>query len=250
MKKLQLRMFNQNGIDEFVRRLDSMASGGHILPLEDLIIDPELTSDVPGNCEVIVRDFKDRMGYGKYFFDLLTQVEGELQAAKIRIIGNRGLWSWFAAAWFEHLARDSKNRFFIGHYERYILSPMTIKDYRHLIYGPCLVYTAGQGNPDLIQAFMRDHVTEFSNFFEQVASRREILNNPNALEVINRCYVDARTRAPIKASVQKQIPGGIERFGSLYSQLAVNYDLFAMSSDEIAALLPAEFTPWLNGLRK
>ena len=142
---------------------------------------------------------------------------------------------------------DSKGNFFVGARERYILSTSARRDYRHLLYGPWLLYTAALENPDLVQIALCDQVTKDSPVFEQLASRKEIVTNVSALKLVNRCYRDTATGAVYPQATRGDIAGGLRRFGAVYSQLAVNYDLQNMKEQEIETLLPAEFSPWLDG---
>ena len=247
MSSLQLRIFNASGLDEFVQRLQVMEETGIREDLRDLVTSSSHTEIIGSGRTIRVEDFSSRLECGKYFFEALNRQESDLRTAGVHPVGHRGLWSWLGAAWFEHISKSSKGKFMVGAYERYILSPMTIRDYRHLLYGPWVVYSAGHQTPELIQPFMSDPVTEFSNFFEQIASRREILNNRAALELIKKNYVNPSTGTAWQRALAKQVAGGLERFGSVYSQLAVNFDLHAMELDEMTGLLPKEFEPWLDG---
>ena len=48
-------------------------------------------------------------------------------------------------------------------------------------------------------------------------------------------------------AIRGDIAGGLRRFGAVYSQLAVNYDLQNMTERNIENLLPVEFQPWISG---
>lgn len=249
MTTLRLRYFNQNGIDEFQRCLDEMENQGARISLSALLEDSSYTVPIEQSRSIEVHSFNSRFDCGRYFFKKLETLSDELKLAGIDPVGHRGLWTWLAAAWIEHLLMNSKGMFFVGASERYVLSTQARRDYRHLLYGPWLFYkAAGVENPDLVQIALRDPVTKDSPVFEQLASRREIVSNVAALKLINKCYRDDSTESVYPQAVRSEIPGGLRRFGAVYSQLAVNFDLQNMDEDKIQLLLPVEFKSWLDGI--
>lgn len=247
MTMLRMRYFSQEGIDEFERHLTTMEDRGERHSISALLEDSALTTPLERSRSLEVQEFQDRFHCGRYFYKKIEIASGELVAAGVNPVGHRGLWTWFAAAWLEHLLMDSKGNFFVGARERYILSTSARRDYRHLLYGPWLLYTAALENPDLVQIALCDPVTKDSPVFEQLASRKEIVTNVSALKLVNRCYRDNATGAVYPQATRGDIAGGLRRFGAVYSQLAVNYDLQNMREQEIETLLPAEFSPWLDG---
>jgi hypothetical protein len=247
MTSLRMRYFNQEGIDEFERHLTAMEDRGARHSIVALLEDSALTTPLGRSRSLDVQEFSDRFHCGRYFYKKIETASEELKAAGVNPVGHRGLWTWFAAAWLEHLLFDSKGNFFVGARERYILSTSARRDYRHLLYGPWLLYTAALENPDLVQIALCDRVTKDSAVFEQLASRKEIVSNISALKLINKCYRDTTSGTVYPQATRGDIAGGLRRFGAVYSQLAVNFDLQNMSDEQIQNLLPAEFAPWLNG---
>lgn len=247
MTTLRMRYFNQEGIDEFERHLTTMEERSERHSISALLEDSALTTPLERGRSLEVQEFADRFHCGRYFYKRIDTASEELKASGVNPVGHRGLWTWFAAAWLEHLLMDSKGNFFVGARDRYILSTSARRDYRHLLYGPWSLYTAALENPDLVQIALCDAVTQDSPVFEQLASRREIVSNVSALKLVNKCYRDAASGAVYSQAIRGDVAGGLRRFGAVYSQLAVNFDLQNMSEDEIETLLPAEFGPWLDG---
>ena len=247
MTTLRLRYFSQDGIDEFERHLATMEDHGERHSISALLEDPSCTTALEKSRSLDVQEFADRFHCGRYFYQKLTGVSEELKAAGINPVGHRGLWTWLAAAWLEHLLLDSKGNFFVGARERYILSTSARRDYRHLLYGPWLLYTAALETPDLVQIALCDQVTKDSPVFEQLASRKEIVSNVAALKIVNKCYRDVTTGQVYPQAIRSDIAGDLRRFGAVYSQLAVNYDLQNMTERDIENLLPVEFQPWISG---
>jgi len=247
MTTLRMRYFSQEGIDEFEQHLSRMADRDERHSISTLLEDSALTVPLENRRSLPVHEFSNRADCGRFFYKKLDVASSELRAAGVNPVGHRGLWTWFAAAWLEHLLLDSKGNFFVGAKERYILSTSARRDYRHLLYGPWMLYTAALENPDLVEIALCDPVTKDSPVFEQLASRRDIVTNVHALKLLNKCYRNTTTGVVHPQAVRDDIAGGLRRFGSVYSQLAVNYDLQNMTESAIQALLPAEFQPWLDG---
>ncbi len=238
----RMHYFNQAGIDEFERQLDEMETHKAPHSITALLTDSAYTVRIEKAEPVQVIDFANRLDCGKYFYMLFEN----LKSQDVNAFGHRGLWTWFGAVWSDKLLKNSKGNFFVGAHERYVLSTSARRDYRHLLYGPWLVYNAANSKPDLLEIALRDPVTKDSPVFEQLASRKEIVSNLSALTLINSCYRDVKTGAVYPEAIKGDIAGGLRRFGAVYSQLAVNYDLHNMNPDQIQRLLPDEFKTWLE----
>jgi len=244
---IKMRYFNDEGISAFERYLDEVETKGTYIKIGSLLYDTSLTVAMEDNQSIEPQDFPDRFQCGQYFSKKLEIAADNLRAANINPIGHRGLWTWFAAMSIEHLLKNSKGKFFVGARERYVLSTNARRDYRHLFYGPWQVYRAAINTPDLVMIALKDPVTKDSPVFEQLAARREIVSNRAALALVNKCYRQSGINRVHPQAIKGDIAGGLRRFGAVYSQLAVNFDLHNMSGEEIEKLLPQEFGPWIKG---
>ena len=243
----RMHYFNQAGIDEFERQLDEMETHKAPHSITALLTDSAYTVRIEKAEPVQVIDFASRLNCGEYFYKKLEMLSENFKSQGVNAFGHRGLWTWFGAVWSDQLLKNSKGNFFVGAHERYVLSTSARRDYRHLLYGPWLVYNAANSRPDLLEIALRDPVTKDSPVFEQLASRKEIVSNLSALTLINSWYRDVKAGAVYPEAIKGDIAGGLRRFGAVYSQLAVNYDLHNMNPDQIQRLLPDEFKPWLEG---
>jgi hypothetical protein len=247
MSKSELRCFNEAGIAAFETALTEMTIKKSYIPLDSIITNDAFGMNVTVNKVIESKEFASRMECGRYFHELFESVGPELRATGIDPLTDRGLWSWIAAYWGELLLKNSKGNFYVGTNARYILEPTAFRNYRHLLAGPFFLFDAWPEQPDLIEIAMTKLVTQDNPFFEQIASRRDIVSNPAALEIIRSCYFDEGAGHGFEQAAKGSLPGDLSRFGSLYSQLAVNFDLKSMKKEEIETLLPEEFRTWVQG---
>ena len=247
MSLSEIRIFNEAGLNAFDHVLNQMENSGTFISLESIVHSNELTTKISSQQVIHVIDFESRMECGKYFYELFENIKLELQSAGVDTVTDKGLWSWISAFWGEVLLRNSGDRFYVGNRARYILESGAFRDYRHLLAGPYSLYKASNLNPENIEIAMTKKVTQDNPFFEQIASRREIVSNPAALQIIRSYYFDEINNCGYDQAARGSLPGNLARFGSVYSQLAVNFDLRSMSQEEISGLLPNEFLLWRQG---
>ena len=247
MSKSELRCFNEAGIAAYETALYEMTTKKSYISLDSILSNEAFGMNVTSKKVIELTDFASRMECGRYFYELFESIRQELKAADIEPLTDKGLWSWIAAYWGELLLKNSKGNFYVGTNARYILEPTAIRNYRHLLAGPFFLFDAWPDSHDLIEIAMTKLVTQDNPFFEQIASRRDIVSNPAALEIIRSCYFDESTGQGFEQAAKGSLPGDLSRFGSLYSQLAVNFDLKSMKKEEIEILLPDEFRSWVEG---
>ena len=247
MSLTEIRIFNEAGLNAFEQALNEMEHSGTFISLESIVHSEELTTKISSQRVIRVTEFESRMECGIYFFELFESVKLELQSAGVDTVTDKGLWSWISAFWGEILIKNSGDKFYVGNRARYILESGTFRDYRHLLAGPYNLYRASNLNPENIEIAMTKKVTQDNPFFEQIASRREIVSNPAALQIIRSYYFDESKNCGYDQAARGTLAGDLARFGSVYSQLAVNFDLRSMSPEEISGLLPNEFSLWRQG---
>lgn len=234
---MRLRVLTDQGIQEFASFLDRLRSGV-TLPVPAELLDAEGSSRaISANIHIQDRDFKSRQDAAEYLDDAFAPLEH-------KELDDRGLWAWLSLFWFDRLCpADSKGRRKPGRDYRHIPSTHRWYYYRHLLLGPWQILRACRpaGRALLCGAF-----GSHGDFAEQLASRQELVVNRGLMELVDRLYFDAPMGRTKSGSTDRKKPGSLRRLVALVNQLDLTYDLYAMSADELQALLPREFDRWLG----
>lgn len=188
-----------------------------------------------------VNPFGSRFEAAKYLNELL---EG---SSLSDVDGDARLWAWLAWFHFEQLcpvARDGKRhpgelaRWIpdIGNFRRY---------YRHLLAGPYRIYRAHRDKPERALAVLMSALHQPGDIVEQLASRQELVTNAAVMEVATMLYVEPISKKAKRGSGGRG-PGSPRRLADVLNQFDVTWDLYAMESRRLLAMLPREFEKFRN----
>lgn len=239
---MRLRRFNDRGIRQFSVLLESLRQGKSVETPLDFLNTGELSESVLRADEFELQQFKSR-------YELAVFVNNVLLNAKIGDdITDVGLWSWLGAAFLDSTCpADPEAARKPGKDYRHIPSSSWRDFYRHLIRGPVRILRLFRDNPDTAAIVLCQRPQSPGDFVEQLASRQERITNPAIIETANRLYFDSKTGKPKRGtSPTWRKPGTLRRFGDVLDQLDLTYDLYSMSADELAGLLPNEFAAYLE----
>jgi hypothetical protein len=234
---IQLRRFNQQGVDRFRVAIHALQDG-KTLDVQNLLSDGELTEVLSDEGVLEVRPFANRRDAGQYMFEVMTRAEGELDDVDRDV----GLWSWLAAAWMDEIIHVSNGVQIPGADARWIPEVGDYrKYYRHLLAGPFQIYRAHRDNPDRAMVILATAVGSPGEAAEQLSARQEIVTNPNLLETATRLYYDPEAGS-LKAGHAGKGGGSTRRLAKdIIRQFDLTWDFYGMSPNEILSLLPAEF---------
>ena len=234
---IQLRKFNQAGIDAFENALDRMQIGEDV-NVETLITDPAFTEILSAEPVVDIRNFSNRFEAARYFYEILAPFD----RPSSDIERDKGLWAWLAAAWIDVLApKDGSGNRKLRARARWIPGVDDYKTYyRHLLAGPYRIYRAHKDNPARVRAVLASAVQQPGDVVEQLASRQEIITSPSLMEAITALYVLPST-GMLKSGAAGKSNGSARRLVDVIQQFDLTWDVYGMNSDEFLRLLPGEF---------
>ena len=78
--------------------------------------------------------------------------------------------------------------------------------------------------------------------YYQIASRMQLVTNKSVVELATEMYMDLEMRKLKRGAQTLGKPGTIFRFVDILNQLDTTWDLYAMSKNQIAEMLPKEFS--------
>lgn len=248
MTTKSLRYLNSRGLIAYEKHLNQIRESGVWKPFDEILNDPTLSENVGRARLALPKSFSDRLECGKFFSELFDDYQEELVSAGVDPHLHVGLWAWLSASMGEFLKGSGKD-LVIGEAARWTFMPNDFgRYYRHLLAGPYMLYDMHKGNPDLVAILLYNDVTKPNTaYVEQIASRPLIVNNPAAMELVHRMYFDFKKRKPKKSSSGKTVEAGdIRRFGVVFNQLSLTWDVAGMAVEELIPILPKEFIPLLK----
>jgi hypothetical protein len=106
------------------------------------------------------------------------------------------------------------------------------------------VFRLHRDTPHQGRATLDGAVNTHGDFSEQLASRLELITNRGLVDAVDVLYFDARKGTPQRGATNRKRRGTLGRLVALVQQLDLTYDLYGLTSGEILALLPDEFSAW------
>jgi hypothetical protein len=233
-----VRKLTETGLVQFRAHLEQLSAGAVELPPAHLLDDQEHSEALRGCAEVENIVFASKQAAAEY----LTQQLAALDRSEVD--HNVGLWSWLSLFYFDQVGPSTTGgRREPGQIERHIPSLHAWTYYRHLLAGPCRLLHLHGPNARL---FLHGPLHKHGDFSEQLASRMELITNGRLIEAVNRLYFspDADGGQPKRGAATRTRHGNVRRLVAVIQQFDLTYDLYAMTADQILALLPPEFNHW------
>jgi hypothetical protein len=117
--------------------------------------------------------------------------------------------------------------------------------YRHLLAGPFTLYRAHARAIANARALLVQPLHKPGEFVEQLASRPELATSPAIVGAATLLYLDPKKGA-LKRGAGGSGAGSPRRFAAVVAQFDVTYDLFTLTPEQLAAILPPEFDKFKN----
>ena len=238
-KVSRLHELTDEGIRFFRQQLEFLRTGDSASLPSELLSDPVYAAPVKSRVELTRMRFDSKLDFCLYITTYLDFKRSP------ELLYSAGLWSWLAVFYFDQVCPIDNNQKPRADY-RYILADA--RDwrhyYRHLLAGPARVYHLHDVHARLL---LSGPLHQQGDFFEQLASRQEIVTNRGAIQAAGLLYWDSVSERPKRgAAATEKKPGTLRRFTDVYYQFDMTYDMHSMDGKHIASLLPAEFAPWLQ----
>jgi hypothetical protein len=232
----KLKVFTDEGINEFRDFLIELKNNPEV-------VKPDLSDNkysVNFQPEILVDEniiFSSRMEMAEY----LSQLFMNAGVKSKDVLTNDKLWTWLTYLWFDQICPREREGRKVKEIVKYICSTDYQKYYRHFIASTFRIYsTLGKENSLL---FLHSNINIHNEYFEQFASRQEIISYPNIIKAAHILYWDYVSKKPKRgASGKKQ--GSPRRLPKVFGQIELTYDIFSMKPDEIVKMLPKEFEIW------
>jgi hypothetical protein len=235
----RVRKLTDEGVARFTEYLKRISSGEAIDPPKHLLSDDDASEALMGTAEVEDQPFASKMEAASYLNARLASLD------RAEVDNNVGLWTWLSLFYFDqvcppgrHGVREPKE------IVRHVLGREFRKYYRHLLAGPCRLLQVHQQNA---RVFLCGELSVHGDFSEQLASRMQFISNPSLIEAVDRIYYDPSsngTAKPKRGALTRTRPGNLRRFVAVMQQFELTYDMYAMTGEQILALLPGEFDKW------
>lgn len=245
MKKMILRVLNDDGIQRFAEFLNAGYKAGHIGKIPRELLKDDATSEVFGDQQQVTIDrftFEGKYDLGSY----LNAKLGAFEATKLYKL--KGLWSGLSLLWLDFLCRDVNGKLVPLVRYSYIPSDDYKYHYRHivrlswqLVYlhqdkAKLLLHHTGKGSS---QIYSR------SDLYEQFAARQHLISSNKIISLADMIYYDKYSEQP-RAGITSLKGGSIRRLAAVLRQLDLTYDIEGMDEESIVRLLPKEFDRWKN----
>lgn len=237
--QVSIRIFNEEGLNEFERVITEIRSG-NMKEIPEMLLYDEQYSEI---CEPIINiervEFKNKNELVPY---LVAQLK--LKTNK-HLYFDKGLWSWLSALYFNNICPpDGNGRRKINESAFYVLKDPKnyTKYYRHLLAYPCRLYSE---LGDSSKIFLIGTFQKRGEITEQFGAYQEIALNKGILDAANLMYWDGSS-GNLKRGAAGKGAGSARRLVRIIRQYQMTYDLNSMNGNEIVGLLPKEFEKWEN----
>jgi len=234
-----LRRFKDAGIAEFVRRIETLRSGGQAEIDDAFVTDPQLTEPIIPEVPIERPAFKTKRNAGVYL--------SERTRAARAVLGDddRGLWTWLSAWHWDAVcpARDGGHRKVLGPYHYVYGHSFAQNRFKHLIAVACGMFELCPASRLLLDT----PLSTLTKVVECVSTRLFFRRIPGLLVLLDLLYFDSSSESAKPGLIDSRVvrPGDItHRLPARIRQLEVTHDLTNLSAEQLLNLLGDEFRQW------
>jgi len=216
---MKARRFTEKGLQVFAEYVTAARlnrrSGSGVDPVPGTLLNGAyLTELTDYELPDVPQDFPDKLAIGRLFTSVIPCERNE--EARLDV----GLWSWFAAHYFDQL---TLGRTKIKEERAYVASISFQDFYRHLIFGPYYLYFIAQDDPERVRVLLYDEPTTMNEVMVQFGSYQTLMQNKELQAIIQRLYYDSKT-GRIKRGAGGKEEGTPSRLMDFFRQIELNYE--------------------------
>lgn len=231
---MQLRRFNQRGIEAFRQLLSACRQDAKAEMPSDLVEHPEYTELVAENVILEPRRFTIRRQAAEYFHQKFREIDKQL------LMYDQGMWSWLSLYYFDSVCPRVNGKRILRNDPTYILEPRR-NFFRHLL---SIAWRILDFAPLHNRLLLDTSVSKLDQFSAEVLNRLYLTRIPCFFELLEILYMDESTGKCRKQVVGTKVYAGdlTHRLPLRIRQLEKNYDLYSLSAQQLLELLGNEFT--------
>lgn len=233
---MELRRFNQKGIDTFREALSVCRDNPDADIPAELLTSSELTTLVAPGFQVESVSFKTKRDAAVYFHNKFVDLP------KQTLLEDSGLWSWLSLFYFEVVCPKLNGLRKIRNDYTYVYEARSMRHfYRHLLFVSWRILDIAPSHNRLL---LDSSIASLDKFTDQVMKRLYLTRIPCFFEVLDRIYWDASAGRSRKGVVDtSRVAAGdlTHRLPTRIRQLEKTYDLQSLTADQLIELLGEEF---------
>jgi len=158
--------------------------------------------------------------------------------------GDRNMWSWLSAAYLPVLLGNPAKIKSIGEPARWVLDGSTLRQHRHLVSGPYVIYRANFPHVEDAMAGLASPVLVPGEVVERVAGKAGMFHGA-AMAVATELYYDKKNKK-LKKNSSTRGAASAQRLSFFLSQIDLTIDYPVMDKEHLIDLLPEEFNVFLD----
>ena len=236
---MKARRFTEKGLQAFGTYVETARANFKaripVEPVPDSLLNgPDFTEVTEYELPDETQSFPDKLSIGRLFTRVIPAERND--EARIDV----GLWSWFAAKYFDQITVGRKK---IKEERAYVASIYFQDFYRHLILGPYYLYFISQDDPERVRVLLYDEPTTMNEVMVQFGSYQTLMQNKELQSLIQKLYYDTEKKR-IKRGAGGKEAGTPRRLMDFFRQIELNYDLRSISESRFWDMLPVEFAKY------
>ncbi len=205
-------------------------------PPDELLFDSVHTQLLANAPDFTRMRFRTRRDAAEYLAEKLRPIQS-------RVADDAGFWSWLGMYYFAQTApRAADGRVKLSTLDETFVvhngEPRSYqRRYRHYLWS---AWRLQQAHAESAAFLLDEPISSFGDIADRVFAYSRIFNSSGVVPLILSLYTDGGKQKPRFG----RTPGGLRHLVRVLDQLERTYDVYGMSPEGLAQLLPSAFDPW------